>query len=143
MNGINWKGVLAGGLVAGLVINVSEYLLNAVVLADEFTAEMTRLGIQQTQGTGTLIAWIVSGFVMGIAAVWLYAAIRPRFGAGVRTALCAGVMVWFLAVLFQSFGMVNLGLFPVRLMTMAAIWALIELGIATTLGAWVYKEGPA
>src|SRR5207249_3963498 len=37
------------------------------------------------------LAW---GFLVGIFAVWLYAAIRPRYGAGPKTALCAGAAVW-------------------------------------------------
>ncbi|HSE60477.1 MAG TPA: hypothetical protein VLA99_17380 [Nitrospiraceae bacterium] len=31
-----------------------------------------------------------------LSALWLYAAIRPRFGAGPKTALYAGLGVWVL-----------------------------------------------
>ncbi len=39
---------------------------------------------------------VITGFVQGISTVCLYAAIRPRFGAGPRTAAVAGMSVWFL-----------------------------------------------
>jgi hypothetical protein len=31
-----------------------------------------------------------TGFLIGIFAIWLYAAIRPRHGPGPKTAVCAG-----------------------------------------------------
>ena len=45
------------------------------------------------------LAW---GFLVGIFAVWLYAAIRPRYGAGPKTALCAGAAVWGIGYLGAS-----------------------------------------
>ena len=36
-------------------------------------------------GMNQIIVYNVMSFVLGIAAVWTYAAIRPRFGAGVKT----------------------------------------------------------
>src|SRR5438552_15041588 len=39
---------------------------------------------------------VLTGFVQGIATVCLYAAIRPRFGAGPSTAAIAALSVWFL-----------------------------------------------
>jgi hypothetical protein len=42
------------------------------------------------------VMMIMTGFVQGIATVCLYAAIRPRFGPGPRTAAIAGTSVWFL-----------------------------------------------
>jgi hypothetical protein len=41
-----------------------------------------------------MAAHLLWGFVVGIAAIWLYAAIRPRYGPGAATALRAGFAVW-------------------------------------------------
>ena len=43
-----------------------------------------------------------TSFLIGLFAGWLYAAIRPRYGAGPKTALCAGLFVWFLGYLLTS-----------------------------------------
>lgn len=59
----------------------------------------------------TLATWIVMGFVFGIAAVWLYAAIRPRYGAGIGTPVRAGIAVWSFASLYLIVIIVNLGVF--------------------------------
>ena len=76
--------MILGGLVAGVTINVFEFLLNGVILANDMQAAIGALGTQM--GARFVTAW---GFLVGIFAVWLYAAIRPRFGALRATALCA------------------------------------------------------
>jgi len=92
MGKINWNRVILGGLVAGLIINIFEFVLNGVILARDMEAAMTALGRQV--GGSALAMFTVWCFLVGIFAVWLYAAIRPRYGAGPKTALCAGAAVW-------------------------------------------------
>lgn len=138
MGRINWGRVLLGGIVAGLVINVSEFILNAVVLRADLEAAMADLG--RSADTASIPVWVLYAFVLGIAAVWLYAAIRPRFGPGPGTAIRAGLAVWFFVYLLSSVAMLNMGLFPTRLTSISAIWGLVEVLIATVLGAWVYRE---
>jgi hypothetical protein len=141
MGGINLRRVVLGGLLAGLVINASEYILNAVVLGEDMNAAMRRLNLSPVGG-GAIGVFFVLGFALGIAAIWFYAAIRPRFGAGVRTALCAGSAVWFFAYLYPSIGMGVLGFFPAGLITLAVVWGLVELFVAAVAGAWLYQEAP-
>src|SRR5437870_2454167 len=100
MGKINWTRVILGGLVAGVIINVFESVLNGVILAKDMEAAISALGRQM--GGGALALFIAWGFLVGIFAVWLYAAIRPRFGAGPKTALCAGAAVWGLGYLLAS-----------------------------------------
>jgi len=80
------------------------------------------------------------GFLLGIAAVWLYAAIRPRYGAGPTTAIRAGLFTWAVAVFLANLGNYPLGLFPTRLLVITSIVALVEIVVATLVGAWLYKE---
>jgi hypothetical protein len=141
MGGINVGRVVLGGLLAGLVIDVSEYLLNEVVLGEQMAAAMRRLNLPPVGG-GAIGVFVVLGFALGIAAVWVYAAIRPRFGAGARTALCAGATVWFFAYLYPSIGMGVLGFFSGGVITLAVLWGLVELLLATVAGAWLYQEAP-
>jgi hypothetical protein len=73
---------------------------------------MKALGKSVPTGGGTLAVWLIYGFAWAIAAVWLYAAIRPRYGAGPGTAARAAVAVWFFGCLLTSVAMWNMGLFP-------------------------------
>jgi hypothetical protein len=47
MKKINLGRVLLGGLIAGVVLNIGEFLLNEVVLGDDMRADFARLGLPQ------------------------------------------------------------------------------------------------
>src|SRR5262249_42284923 len=101
MGKINAGRVLLGGLVAGLIINIGNFLLNRVWLRDEMKVEFARLNLSEP-GNEYIASAVVLTFILGIAIVYLYAAIRPRFGAGVKTAICAGLMTWFFVFLYTG-----------------------------------------
>ena len=139
MGKINMGGVILGGLLAGLVINIGETVLNLVVVAQAMEDALRDRNLPPL-GVSPIIGFVVFSFLVGIVTVWLYAAIRPRFGAGPKTAAIAGLVVWFFAYLYGSVAMVLMGLFPAKVMTVATLWGLPEIVIAAILGAWVYKE---
>jgi hypothetical protein len=143
MGRINVGRVIVGGLVAGLVINFGEYLLNEPVLGEQWKAAMAALN-KPPVGGGSIAWFMIQGFLMGIAVVWLYAAMRPRFGAGPKTAILAGLIMWFFAA-FCGFGSTAIiGLFPGHLVGLTLAWELVEGPLAALAGAWVYREdGPA
>jgi hypothetical protein len=139
MSRINVGRVILGGMLAGLVVNVSETVLNVVVVASSMEAalhdrNLPPLGIQP------IIGFVVLAFLLGIATVWLYAAIRPRFGAGAGTAVIAGVAVWFFAYLYSGVGTTLMSFLPARLMTLTLAWGLVEIVLGALAGAWVYRE---
>jgi len=139
MTGINMGRVLIGGVVAGLVINVGEFVLNMFVLKTEMEAALARMNLPPVEGA-QIGVFVTLAFVLGIATVWLYAAIRPRFGAGASTAMCAGSTVWFLAYVYPSLGMWVMGMFPTGSMTIALAWGLAEVLAGAVAGGWLYQE---
>src|SRR5712692_2514040 len=138
MGKINWPRVFLGGLVAGGIINIFEYVLNGVVLAKDMEAAIRALGRQM--GGAALVMFNVWGYLVGIFAVWLYAAIRPRYGAGPKTAVCAGAAVWGLGYLLAAVTPIALHLFPRRLMAIGLAVGLVEVIIGTLVGGWLYRE---
>src|SRR6266446_9942047 len=140
MGKINWTRVILGGLVAGVIINVFESVLNGVIFAKDMEAAIRALGRQM--GGGALVMFTVWGFLVGIFAVWLYAAIRPRYGAGPKTAACAGAAVWGLGYLLASVTPLALKLFPTRLMVIGLAVGIVEVLAGTLVGAWLYREEP-
>ena len=141
MGKINWTRVILGGLVAGAIINIFEYVLNGVVLAKDMEAAISALGRQM--GGGALLVFTVWGFLVGIFAVWLYAAIRPRYGAGAKTALCAGAAVWSLGYLLAAVTPLALHLFPRHILAIGLAVGLVEVLVGTLVGAWLYREETA
>jgi hypothetical protein len=142
MGRIDLGRVFIGGLLAGLIINIGEFILNAVLLGEEMNAAMAALNRPPIDNA--MIPWFVLfGFGLGFMVVWVYAAIRPRLGPGVGTAICASAVVWGLSYLYPNLFMIIIGLFPRGMMVMVTIWGLVELIIAGVAGAWLYTEGPA
>lgn len=139
MTNINTRGVIVGGLVAGLVINISEYILNEPVLGAQFAAAMTAHNLPPIGGSAIAL-FLIYGFALGLVLVWLYAAIRPRFGPGPKTTAIAGVAVWFLAYFTSMLNFGAIGLLPSRLLLIGLIWGLVELIIAALVGGWLYSE---
>jgi len=139
MGNINMGRVVIGGLVAGLLINVSEFLLNGVVLAQDMNDALKALN-RPPVDPGMIVWFVLLGFGIGFMAVWVYAAVRPRLGPGVQTAMCAALVVWGLAYLYPNISSIVLGLFPTRLVVIGTIWGLAEVLIAGVAGAWIYKE---
>jgi hypothetical protein len=139
MSKINLGRVIMGGLLAGLIINIFEYVLNGVVLHDQWETVVSTHNLP-AMGMNEIIWFNVLGFALGIAAVWTYAAIRPRFGAGVKTAVFAALLTWVTAYLFCNAMPTITGLFSLQLMLTLVGVGLIEIIVATIAGAWLYKE---
>ena len=139
MNNINMGRVVLGGLVAGVVLNIGEFLLNAVVLADQMKAFNAQHNFPEP-GTNFIIVAVVLTFVLGIVLVLGYACIRPRFGPGVKTAIIASLFAWFALYFYMGIFFAMLFGIPTGTCIMTMVWGLVEYAIATIAGAWLYKE---
>jgi hypothetical protein len=139
MNNINLGRVLLGGLLAGLVLNIGEVLFNDVVLGTQMREFFVRYGIPEPGGS-FLIAAVTLTFAVGILLVFLYALIRSRLGPGVKTAIFAGLIMWFVVYVYS--GVVSGLMFGIttKVMAMGIVWGLLEYLVAAIAGGWVYKE---
>ena len=84
MSKVNWGRVILGGIVAGIISDAIEYVLHTYVIASQESAAMKATGAQMMNGAIPL--FMALGIVVGIATIWLYAAARPRYGAGAKRA---------------------------------------------------------
>ncbi len=136
---VGWSRVVFGGLAAGVVINVCEYVLNGVVLAQRWAdalRALNRPGQFNLLQLGAMNLW---GFLMGIAAVWLYASIRDHYGPGLRTAVYAGLAVWAIGYGFGSIPSAVMQMFPVSLVAYGVVAGAVESVGGAVLGAWIYR----
>jgi hypothetical protein len=144
MSGISVGRVVIGGLVAGLIINIVEFLVNGLFLEQAWADVMRSLGKAGSPPTGAQIAMFNAwGFAMGIVAVWLYAAIRPRFGPGPKTAVIAAVALWVPGYVLSMIPPVAMDLFPASLMLIGVAVGLAEIILGTIAGAKMYIDNPA
>ena len=139
MGRINVIGVLKGGAVAGLIMTASQFVLNVPVAGAQMDAELAARNLSPIGGNQ--VGWfVIMTFLLGIATVWLYAAIRPRFGAGPKTALCAGLVVWALSYLHIAITLGVLGMHSLGLIVLGIVWSLVEMVIASAVGGYLYSE---
>src|ERR1022692_4260888 len=71
--------------------------MTGLILHPQWSEAAKAIGRPAATSAKQIVAFNVWGFAAGIIAVWLYAAMRPRFGPGPRTAIRAGAAVWLLA----------------------------------------------
>jgi hypothetical protein len=77
VSNVDWARVILAGLVAGVIINLFEFVLNGVIVAKDMEMAIRALGRQM--GGVQLAMFSMWAFLVGIFAVWLYAGIRHRF----------------------------------------------------------------
>lgn len=141
---INTKKVVIGGLAAGVAMNVIDWLSNGVILKDRMAADANAfkpgLGDMMAQmGGGQVAGYVIMDFVIGMLLVWTYAAMRPRFGPGPRTAS-------YVALVFWTFGLiVTMGYMVMGIMSSGLWWTfafiyLVALMVSSMVGAAVYTE---
>jgi hypothetical protein len=144
---INTKKVIMAGLAAGVVVNIVDYVSNGVIFADRMRAESNAfkpgLGDMMAQMSGSVIAqYVVMDFVIGFLLAWTYAAIRPRFGAGPKTAVYAAIVFWVFGAIVAS------GYKMMGSMSSGLWWSyMVVWGVALLLGSlaagMVYSEDAA
>lgn len=139
MGKINWGRVVLGGLLAGVVLNAYDFVMNGMVLAAQWNASLQALG-KGPMGSSMIVWFVLSDFLLGLWAIWLYAAIRPRYGAGPKTALWAGLAGWFVMGLVSTISMMPMGLFPASLYHWNLIGSLVMFPVAAIVGAALYQE---
>ena len=139
MSKINFGRVLFGGFVAGLILNIGEFILNGLILGPHIEADMKRMGITPP-GNGFAVLAVALTFVFGLLAILLYAMIRPGLGPGPKTAFLIALILWF--CLYAYSGTINMLLIniPPKLILMILGWGLIEYPLGILGGAALYKE---
>lgn len=136
MNRINWSWVLIGGLLTGVVWIVLGSIVTALLARDFAALPNNRLGAPTP---GFLAVNIVIDLLEGISILWLYAAIRPLYGSGMKTAAVAA-FAWWVIVSLGDAAWCSFGLFPAATVIPLILGTLPALIIATMTGAWLYEK---
>src|SRR5262245_48562139 len=136
---INWSRVLIGGLVAGLIINISGITLAHAVFGEEYVHSLTAKMVKRPQWQ-VMAQHLGMRFWFGIVGVFLYAAIRPRFGPGPKTAIIAGLTLLFSVGFVMTNSLYSLGVLYGSNLAIGVVWTTCEFIVAMLVGAWIYRE---
>jgi hypothetical protein len=140
MGKINVGRWILCGVIAGIIADLIGTIVDGVLLAPRWNFSLQLLG--HPPFTSQQFVWFnILGLIVGLTAVWIYAGIRPRFGAGPKTAIYAGLAVWILADLVPNAGFMYIPhLFSHHLAVYTTLGALLEVLAGTLVGAALYKE---
>ena len=139
MGKINVGRVLLGGLVAGVILNIGEFLFNDVLFGAQMTDWLVKHNLHEPSGSFIAVATALT-FVLGIVMVLLYALIRPRLGAGPKTAVVAALLMWFGICVYAGIIYGLILELPSNAMLLGLGWGLVEYILGALAGAFLYKE---
>ena len=144
---INTKRIVIAGLVAGLVMNICDWVLNGMITADRMTAELNAfkpgMGDAMAQmDSKTITGFVIMDFVLGMLIAYTYAAMRPRFGAGPKTSIIVALVLWIFAGII-SVNYLIMGIMSQGLWWTVAIGYLVCLLLASLVAGALYKEDGA
>jgi hypothetical protein len=143
MNKIKVGRLLASGLITFLTFIAIELLVENIVGNRLFGLAYDDWYTDLIIPNWTVVNYVLNilfALVNSIVLMWLYAALRPMFGVGVRTALItSGFMFTFVAT--YAVNQANLGILPIWIAVIELVYLVIELPLALQVGAWFYEAG--
>ncbi len=142
MGSMNRQKVIVGGVVAGIILLVLDYVVGQHVLgpmSSSMAGAMSPVLADTMNSKRAMFGGMGMDVLFGISIVWCYAAIRPRYGAGPKTGLCASAFVWFVGSIAYGSYYLN-RLMSLEFFCIAGIIVLVEFLIAGYVGCRMYSE---
>jgi len=133
---INWSRLLGCGILAGFIWIILGAAVTALLGRDFAALPNNHLG---KPTPGFLLFNILIDLLEGISILWLYAAIRPQYGPGPKTAMIAAFAWWFIVTLGDA-TWCSFGFFPPSAVVPLMAGTLPALVLATLVGARLYKD---
>jgi hypothetical protein len=142
MTRINSSRLLMGGIVAAIVLFIVSGIVNGAILGSAWQAWLQAMGsLNHAPGaTAGMVIWAAVSLVFGLTGIWIYVGIRPRYGAGWKTAMLAGLLLWLTGWLAPALGQVALGAVPFYVTVVGCVGGLAGVLLALLAGAAIYKE---
>jgi len=143
MNRIKINRLITSGVIAFLVFFVVEYIVEQLagryLFAGIIEEWIARLDIPNWTTANYILNFLIV-LISCIMVMWLYAALRPMFGVGIRTALITSLFVLSF-ILAYAINETNLGLFPIQITLIQLLYWAVELPVAVVAGAYYYEAG--
>jgi hypothetical protein len=141
MSKINWTRFIVGGLVASIIVFLTDGMFHEKVVGLDWQAVYVRLGLRPAEHTGVgVLYFAVFDLGRGFVAMFLYVMMRGRFGPGAKTAALAGVVAWLAFSLTGPAQFIPLGFFSNALWIKVGAFQLVTSIIAAMVGASIYKD---
>jgi hypothetical protein len=139
---MNGPRLFFGGLMAGLFLLATGVALGHGLLGADYVRAFASHRAHPVNAV-TVLENTSLRLAYGFLLVFLYAAIRPRFGAGPRTAMIAAALLWLAAFLPRQLLLSEFGILNRPQLVLSLSWSVAEVVVASLLGAAIYRERSA
>lgn len=144
MGKINWGrvflcGLLTSGLWFGLLLLIMAFLGKDLGMAVAAAAQRNPTPSVLPRWLSNPAVFMTLNLVAGIWIMWLYAAIRPRYGPEWKTAAVAGFALWLICAVADAFWGLT-GIIPPTTLVAPVAASLPALVLAAVVGARYYQE---
>ena len=137
---INWTRLIVGGLVASIIMFVTDGFFHEQIVKADWRAVYAALKATEPEPHGMSLAYFaVFELGRGMISLLLYATMRTHFGAGPKTAVLAGIAGWIAFSLTGPAQFIPLGFFSNALWLKVGAFHLVTSIFATLAGAALYK----
>ena len=138
---INWGRLVLGGLVAAIIMFVTDGFIHGQIVDADWKAVYAGLRAAEPEQHGaSMVYFALFELGRGLIAMLFYATMRTHFGAGPKTAALAGIASWIAFSLTGPAQFIPLGFFSTALWIKVGALHLITSIIATIAGAALYKD---
>jgi hypothetical protein len=144
MSRVNWARLLAGGVVATLICFATDGVMHNQLLDADWARLFEALSIhppKQHEHAAALISFFDYEVGRGLGAVFIYVMMRARYGAGPKTAIWAGLVIWLICSVSGPAQFIPLGFYSHALWWKVGAFQLITTLAASVAGAAIYREG--
>ena len=138
---INWIRLIIGGLIASVILFVTDGFFHEKGVAADWAAVYQGLNATPPGHNSMALAYFaIFELGRGFGSLALYVLLRPCCKPGPKTAVIAGIVAWLAFSLTGPAQFIPLGFFSNALWLKVGAFQLITSVIAAIAGAWVYKD---
>ncbi len=144
MNKINWPRLIIGGLVAAVILFISDGFFHEKIASADWKAVYAGLGTREpTENVGSLLYFAIFELGRALISLYLYVLMRPGCGPGPKTAALAGLVAWIAFSVTGPAQFIPLGFYSHALWVKVGVFQLITSILAAIAGAFLYRDGTA
>jgi hypothetical protein len=142
MTDINWSRLVIGGLIASILLFLSDGFLHENIFKQYWDYLYNGLGVAPPQNShaSSMVYFFIFELGRGFGAIFIYALMRPFHGPGPKTAIFAAIAAWLAFSVTAPAQFIPLGFYGRRMWVLIAGAQLVTSIITNIIAAWIYKS---
>jgi len=138
---INYSRVVIGGLIAAVILFLTDGFLHEKLVKTDWQAVSAALGgVEPKHDSFAMVYFAIFELGRGLISIYLYSLMRSCCGQGLKTAAYAGIVAWLAFSVTGPAQFIPLGFYSQSLWIKVAGFQLVTSIVAAIAGAALYRE---